>query len=463
MERLLHRFARIGSDLDFTQHPLLAWTPDGQSIIYSGQSGAGEHYRLFLLSVQTGAVRPISIPDPIGSGDSSPAVSADGRFLAFVRYLAPVNGHLLIQRMGPGMVPQGTPIEVKSSGHAPHSPVWLDDGRLLFADSTQILEWDRDRGAVPIYAAAGTLGGLSLGPETAGARQMVVAIDKHDEDIWVQSLNATGTKSIGPPQELLQSTSYENHPDYSPDGRRIAFASGRSGAAEIWVADADGSNPQQLTHLGAHVASYPKWSPDGTQIAFHARVPDTAEIYLVDPNQGVPTQFTHANPGLALATWSRDGRFIYASTLIGGKGSTYRIPLDGGSAQRLWEGALVQESVDGRYVLYWKGAAPGIFRRSLAGDLAKNPEEMVVPDFWPINQLGGYAPVAGGIYYVSSNAEGKPGPFRYFDYAKRRSIDVAPAVPGLSKGFAVAPDRRHIAFAASAAIGGDLLALNLRQ
>ena len=85
-----------------------------------------------------------------------------------------------------------------------------------------------------------------------------------------------------------------------------------------------------------------------------------------------------------------------------------------------------------------------------------------MPDFWPLNQLGGYAPVAGGIYYVSSNAEGKPRPFRYFDYATRKSIDVAPAVAGLGRGFAIAPDHRHIAFAASAETGGDLLTLNVQ-
>jgi hypothetical protein len=74
-----------------------------------------------------------------------------------------------------------------------------------------------------------------------------------------------------------------------------------------------------------------------------------------------------------------------------------------------------------------------------------NPEVLLVPDFWPLAQLGGYASVAGGIYYVSANADGKPGSFRYFDYASRRWTEIAPAVPGLGRGFAVSPDRRHVA------------------
>jgi hypothetical protein len=183
---------------------------------------------------------------------------------------------------------------------------------------------------------------------------------------------------------------------------------------------------------------------------------------VVNADEGSPRQLTHEDPGLAVATWSRDGRYIYASTLVGGKGTTYRIPLSGGPIERLWEGAWVKESMDGKFVLYWKTDAPGIFRRPMAPDLAKSPEELLVPDFWPTNQLGGFEPVAGGVYYVSSDGKGKPGAFRYFDYATRRSVDVAPAVAGLGRGFAVAPDRRHMAFAARAELGGELVAIDVQ-
>jgi hypothetical protein len=117
---------------------------------------------------------------------------------------------------------------------------------------------------------------------------------------------------------------------------------------------------------------------------------------------------------------------------------------------------------DRKYAVYAKNSLPGIFRRSLQGDLSKNPEEQIVPDYWRLNQLGGYAVVAGGIYYVSVNAQGRPGPFRYYDYRSQKSIDVAPPVPGLGRGFTVSPDRRRLVFSASAEVGGDLLSLELR-
>lgn len=362
-ERVLYQFSRIGADLDFSQHPVLSWSPDGKAIVYSGQSGPGEKFRLFLLSVESGAVQVLSTPDANGVGDSSPAFSSDGRFLAFVRYLAPRNGQVMVQALDSGMVPLGDPMAVNAAGLDPRSPMWLVDGkRLLFADSAQIFEWDQHKGTTPIYAANGALGGLALGPRMGNALQLVAAVEKLDHRIWEIPLDATGMKATGPPRSLPKSES-DSHPDYSPDGRLMTLISARSGAAEVWVANADGSNPRQLTHLGARVASYPKWSPDGTKIAFHARVPDVAEVYVVDPDQGVPRQITHENPGLALATWSNDGRFLYASTLVGGIGMTYRFPATGGPMQRLWEGALARESVDGKYILYWKTNTPGIYNR----------------------------------------------------------------------------------------------------
>ena len=463
-ERVLHQFSRIGADLDFSQHPVLSWSPDGKSIVYSGQSGPGEKYRLFLLSVATGTVQIMSTPDENGVGDSSPAFSGDGKFLAFVRYLAPRNGQVMLQALDSGLVPQGNPVALNAPGLDPRSPMWLVDGKqLLFADAAQIFEWDQKKGTTPIYVADGALGGLALSHGTArNTVQLVASIDKEVPHIWDIPLDATGTKASGPPEILKWSTEHSSHPDYSPDGRLVAFISARTGSAELWVANADGGNPRQLTHLGGHVTSYPKWSPDGTKIAFHARVPDVAEVYVVDVNQGTTRQITHENPGMALATWSNDGRFLYASTLVGGTSTSYRFPANGGPIERLWEGGLVRETPDGKYVLYWKTNSVGIFRRSLAGDVVHNPEELLVPDFWPFGQLGGYAPVARGIYYVSSDAGGKPGPFRYFDYASHQSIEIAPALPGLGRGLAVSPDRRHMAYSASSEVGGDLLLLDLR-
>ncbi|MEK7404683.1 MAG: hypothetical protein AAB225_06205, partial [Acidobacteriota bacterium] len=75
---------------------------------------------------------------------------------------------------------------------------------------------------------------------------------------------------------------------YSPDGNRIAFTSDHSGAYEIWVCEADGSNPMQLTSFGGPVTDHADWSPDGTRIAFHSRPEGRAEIYVIGSEGGRP-------------------------------------------------------------------------------------------------------------------------------------------------------------------------------
>jgi hypothetical protein len=75
--------------------------------------------------------------------------------------------------------------------------------------------------------------------------------------------------------------------------------------------------------------------------------------------------------------------------------------------------------------------------------------------------LGGYAPVADGVYYVSADEKGRLGPFRFFNYATGKSVEVAPAEPGLGLGFTISPDRRSMAFPASVNRGGDLVELKL--
>jgi hypothetical protein len=64
------------------------------------------------------------------------------------------------------------------------------------------------------------------------------------------------------------------HPNWSPDGTRIAFTlfidDGQNGSSEdIWVMDADGSDRQNLTSTPDHLDDHPAWSPDGQRIAFH--------------------------------------------------------------------------------------------------------------------------------------------------------------------------------------------------
>ena len=69
----------------------------------------------------------------------------------------------------------------------------------------------------------------------------------------------------------MGSTRLEMNAQFSPDGSRMVFESLRSGTQELWVADRDERNAQQLTDFKGRRGGTPAWSPDGQSIAFDLR------------------------------------------------------------------------------------------------------------------------------------------------------------------------------------------------
>jgi len=85
-------------------------------------------------------------------------------------------------------------------------------------------------------------------------------------------------------------------PDWSPDGRRIAFTSNRSGNPEIYVMNADGSDPVRLTFSNGASSVAPDWSPNGKQIVFQSN----RDFYPAFPN-------LEFDPGSEIYVMNADG------------------------------------------------------------------------------------------------------------------------------------------------------------
>lgn len=71
-------------------------------------------------------------------------------------------------------------------------------------------------------------------------------------------------------------------PDYSPDGSQIAFHHCNTGTCDIYVMNADGSNPTNITQ-GTDDNRWPRWSPDGKILAFTKTIDNNSEIYFWNP------------------------------------------------------------------------------------------------------------------------------------------------------------------------------------
>lgn len=95
----------------------------------------------------------------------------------------------------------------------------------------------------------------------------------------------------GKAKRLLGGMAFESQPKYSPDGSKIAFVSDRDGAENLWIANADGSEPKKLSDEDQQVFMSPVWTPDGKSVIVvvgSRQNPFHLTAYDLDGDKGVP-------------------------------------------------------------------------------------------------------------------------------------------------------------------------------
>jgi hypothetical protein len=171
-----------------------------------------------------------------------------------------------------------------------------------------------------------------LHPELSpdGTRIVFVRFEESGEQIYV--MNADGSN----PVQLTDDADGGFQPTWSPDGSRIAFVSGREDDdLEIYVMDADGFNVERLT-TAPGLEFVPKWSPDGSTIAFQSQRTGEDEIFLMDADGSNPRNLTDQQADGTEPAWSPDGtRLVFRSTRDNVEGELYLINPDATGLQRL--------------------------------------------------------------------------------------------------------------------------------
>jgi Tol biopolymer transport system component len=246
---------------------------------------------------------------------------------------------------------------------------------------------------------------------------------------------------------------------YSPDGRRIAFASARSGdAVEIWVANADGSGEQQLTYRHRPFGGNPRWSPDGRRIAFDSQDADGHwHIWIVAADGGAPQRVTTDTADENVPTWSRDGRWVYFAVKSRETQDIWKVSSQGGVKQRVTQGGsalFACESADGKSLLYQAttGDQSPLLALPLAGGAARQLVACV--------KSTAFAEGPQGIYFLGCD----PGPSPRVHLRDRVTgkdellgtlEQLEPGWPVL--GLGVSPDGTSILYAKDVREGGDLM------
>jgi len=143
-------------------------------------------------------------------------------------------------------------------------------------------------------------------------------------DIWMA--NRDGSQS----NQLTADAYIDQQPAVSSDGRYVVFQSKRSGSRNIWRMDADGSNPKQLTE-GSYEDATPVCSPDGRFVVFMSGRSGKLAIWKVGIDGGPPVQLTDRVS--QLPTISPDGKLIayfYTDEQANNQPKLSMIPFEGG-------------------------------------------------------------------------------------------------------------------------------------
>ena len=155
-----------------------------------------------------------------------------------------------------------------------------------------------------------------------------------DFDIWL--VNADGSN----PRQLTENTVMDGSPAWSPDGSRIVFVSNRDGNNEIYSMKADGSEVRRLTNTPDASESFPAWSPDGLSISFDANHSSNWDIYVMSSDGSNLRRLTD-HPGEDwLSSWSPDGQQIAFESKRDGNYEIYVMNADGSDQRRLTQNTI---------------------------------------------------------------------------------------------------------------------------
>ncbi|MGI8788497.1 MAG: winged helix-turn-helix domain-containing protein [Pyrinomonadaceae bacterium] len=147
------------------------------------------------------------------------------------------------------------------------------------------------------------------------------AIAGNNSELFIYSLETGESKNITANPE------FDADPNFSPDGRQIAFASLRDGNAEIYLMNSDGGDVRRLTNHPAW-DSHPVFSPDGTTIAFSSdRENENSDVYLMNTDGGAVKRLTDwkTEEFVLPGCWSPDGTQIAFTSDRAGSNDIYVI------------------------------------------------------------------------------------------------------------------------------------------
>lgn len=380
---------------------LLSWSPDGRWIVFADEAETTAQTKskergpnaLYLISPDTLETRQLTAPVGNDFGDSAPAFSPDGSTIAFVHTTADSQDEICtIPAQG------GAPRKLAVRGIWTNGLTWNADGKSLVFDRSIA-------GGFSLWTvslAGGEAHPLDIPADRVSLLEPTLwrdrlAYESHQSMNSIGRIPLDGTR-LDVPQTRFASTRQDRMGRISPRGDRIAFVSDRTGTDELWIADADGTNASQLTHLSTPLNDV-AWSPEGKSLAVSATSGKVVLVEIESTGSRIIFQGSAFTDETASSiAFSSDGRFLYVLSEPGTglQYSLLKVPIAGGDSIGIMDGLITAfaESPDGQTLFYSRAESASrrdtlaIWKRPVQG----GAEQLVTPTsgIWGVSSQGLY-------------------------------------------------------------------------
>lgn len=288
----------------------LSWTPDGEAIVYSewlNPSTFGSRIRR--ISVRDGTIVDLTQP-PQGNGDVNPAVSPDGRRIAFIRNDTRRGGDVHVLDIASGQV------EKRTEGSRASWVEWTDDGRTLLVTSS-------DGGPSELW-------GYDLDSRTAPQRLLVGLQDVQKVSAAADRI-AFETRFIsqaivrrsGTSEATIASGAVYPTVDVAPDGV-VGFVA-LSPRPTLWL-QRPGSAAGQLLELPFSDPRFLTFSPSGQRVSLTGEDGPDSDLFVIDRDSGVVSRLPSPGVEVSRGSWAANGLDLIRSGFDGRDGGIYRLP-----------------------------------------------------------------------------------------------------------------------------------------
>ena len=308
--------------------------PGGRAVLFTIAAAAPENAQIALLDLQTGQRTTL-----LGGGRDAQYVAsghlvyAAGLAMSAVRFdlgRRAVMGDPVRVVDGMAVAPTGAlNVAVTTAGTLVFVPEGTEGAPLR-----TLAFVDRQGRETPIPAPARPYDSARLSPD--GTR-IAVSIHDHENDIWTWDLKRQTLARVTFDADM------DISPVWTPDSRRVVFASARTGAYNLYARDVDGAAREVRLTAGANTQVPGSVTPDGTRIIAHEVRPQTKSDlvrFALTPGGGAGFAVAEGLVETSFDEWngeiSPDGRFIAYQSEESGQSEVYVRPSQAGATAR-WQ------------------------------------------------------------------------------------------------------------------------------